>query len=153
VLNSTFFKFNNKIYKQIYGTPMGSPLSLIIAEIVLRDIEEEAFSLLPFHVPIYFRYVDDILIATPPEEMNNALNVFNSRHDRIRFTVEINKVNGINFLNLKIMIDENNKIIFDVYSKPTASGRFLNFYSNHPNSHKKGVIYGMIDKVLILSDP
>jgi len=27
ILNSTFFKFNDEIYKQIFGLPMGFPLS------------------------------------------------------------------------------------------------------------------------------
>jgi len=152
ILNSTFFKFNNKIYKQIFDTPMGSPLSPIIAQIVLRDIEERVFNVIPFHIPIYYRYVDDILIATPLEEMYNALCVFNSIHDRVQFTSEINDDNYINFLNLKVAINDNNRIVIDLYSKPTASGRFLNFYSNNPITHKKGIIYGMIDKVLLLSD-
>jgi len=38
VLSSTYFTFNNTIYKQTYGTPMGSPLSPIIAEIVMQDL-------------------------------------------------------------------------------------------------------------------
>lgn len=33
VLDSTFFKFNNTIYKQTFGSPIGSPLSPIIADI------------------------------------------------------------------------------------------------------------------------
>jgi len=44
---TTFFVFNgscfNGFIKQIFGTPMGSPLSPIIAEIVLQDREEQAF--------------------------------------------------------------------------------------------------------------
>jgi len=31
VLDSTFFSFDNVIYKQSFGTPMGSPISPIIA--------------------------------------------------------------------------------------------------------------------------
>ncbi|KYN38121.1 hypothetical protein ALC56_07521 [Trachymyrmex septentrionalis] len=50
------------------------------------------------------------------------------------------------------MYDDGN-IIFDLYKKPTNSGRFLNFFSNHPFSHKKGVVTGLIDKVLFLSHP
>jgi len=46
ILSSTFFTilqfFNNKTYRQIFGTPMGSPLSPIIADIVLQDLEEKA---------------------------------------------------------------------------------------------------------------
>jgi len=32
ILNSTVFIFNNKFYEQIFGSPMGSPLSPIIAD-------------------------------------------------------------------------------------------------------------------------
>jgi len=40
VLKSTYFTFNNYIYKQTFGTPMGSPLPLIIADLILCDLEE-----------------------------------------------------------------------------------------------------------------
>jgi len=35
----------------------------------------------------------------------------------------------------------------------TFSGRFLNFLSQHPITHKRGVILNLIDKVLNLSHP
>jgi len=44
-------------------------------------------------------------------------------------------------------------IIFDHYRKPTNSGRYLNFRSNHPLEHKRGVIFGLLDRVLQLSHP
>jgi len=40
ILNSTYFRFNNQIYKQNFGAPIGSSLSSIIADLVLRDLEE-----------------------------------------------------------------------------------------------------------------
>jgi len=39
ILNTTVFKFNNNYYKQIFGTPMDSP---ILADMVLQDLEKEA---------------------------------------------------------------------------------------------------------------
>jgi len=51
ILESTYFKFNNIIYKQKFGTPMGSPLSPIIAEIVLQDLEVKALELLNIEIP------------------------------------------------------------------------------------------------------
>jgi len=46
VLDSTFFTFNNIVYRQVFGTPMcvGSPLSPIIADIVMQDIEKKALN-------------------------------------------------------------------------------------------------------------
>jgi len=37
------------------------------------------------------------------------------------------------------------------FRKPTFSGRFLNFYSQHPFSHNRGIIYSLIDKVILSS--
>ena len=39
ILDSTFFSFDNKIYKQSFGTPMGSPLLSVIADLVMRRLE------------------------------------------------------------------------------------------------------------------
>ncbi|EFN69623.1 hypothetical protein EAG_03688, partial [Camponotus floridanus] len=53
VLNSTFFRFNGMIYKQIFSTSMRSPLSPIYADLVLQDLEERAIIQLSFHLPFY----------------------------------------------------------------------------------------------------
>ncbi|KAG5324957.1 SETMR methyltransferase, partial [Pseudoatta argentina] len=37
--------------------------------------------------------------------------------------------------------------------KPTNSGRYLNYYSNHLLVHKRGVIIGQLDRILFLSHP
>ncbi|KYN09092.1 hypothetical protein ALC57_18803 [Trachymyrmex cornetzi] len=46
-----------------------------------------------------------------------------------------------------------NFLQFDWFQKPTYSGRILNFWSQHPISQKMGVIYGLVDKALLLSHP
>lgn len=47
VFNSTYFSFNNKFYKQTFNVPMGSPLSPIVADIVVQDLGMEASQNLP----------------------------------------------------------------------------------------------------------
>lgn len=74
VLSSTYFKFNDCIYKQIFGTPMDSPLSPIIADLVLQDIEERALNALVCSLPFHFRYVDDIVFAAPFDRFDHILN-------------------------------------------------------------------------------
>jgi len=39
VLSSTCFVFNGRHYEQIYGSPMSSPLSPILADIVMENLE------------------------------------------------------------------------------------------------------------------
>ena len=131
---------------------MGSPLSPIIADIVLQDLEGLAIERLPCELTFYFRYVDDILISAPREFFDEILKIFNSLHNRLKFTLEINDDNIINFLNLTIR-NINGKLTTDLFFKPTFSGRFLNFNSHHPLMHKKGVILGLVDKILNLSHP
>jgi len=78
VLDSTFFTFDNRIYRQKFGTPMGSPLSLIIADLVMEYIEERALEELKTEVSFYYRYVDDIIMAVPQHLINKIVNAFNS---------------------------------------------------------------------------
>ena len=41
-LTSTYFQNNGKHYKQLDGTAMGSQDSVVVAEIVMQNIEEQA---------------------------------------------------------------------------------------------------------------
>ena len=41
-LTSTYFQYNGKHYKQLHGTAMGSPVPVVVAEIVMQNIEEQA---------------------------------------------------------------------------------------------------------------
>lgn len=105
-----------------------SPLSLIIADIVMQDLEDWAIKKLDFP-PFYIRYVDEI--AALSSSLNQILDTFNSFHPRLRFTLEISDNNKLNFLDTTIIL-ENNNLLFDWYHKPLFSGRYLNFLSQHP---------------------
>ena len=41
-LNSTNFMFRRKHYKQVFGTAMGSPVSSVVANLVMENIETRA---------------------------------------------------------------------------------------------------------------
>lgn len=61
ILNSTFFSFDNTMYKQKFGTPMGSPLSPIIADLVMQNLENTALVEMRSIIPFYYRYVNILL--------------------------------------------------------------------------------------------
>lgn len=105
VLDSTFFTFNGTTYQQTFGTPMGSPLSPIIADIILQDFEKRALISLNFSPSFYVRYVDDIALAAPPSTFEHILSVFNSFHPRLQFTLEIGEDDRLNFLDVTIITD------------------------------------------------
>ncbi|XP_046601397.1 uncharacterized protein LOC124295445 [Neodiprion lecontei] len=62
---AAIFKFNHNIYAQTYGLPMGSPLSPILSDLVLDDLEQHCLNKLDFKPSFFFRYVDDIITAVP----------------------------------------------------------------------------------------
>ncbi|XP_029672401.1 uncharacterized protein LOC115241033 [Formica exsecta] len=86
---------------------MGSPLSPIIADIVLQDLEEKALSTLTFIYYRYYRYVDDIAMTAPYYLMDHTLNVFNSLHQFTQFTLEIADNDKLNFLDISILLINN----------------------------------------------
>lgn len=42
-----YFKHDNILYKQIFGCGMGSPISLVIADLVVEEIDETIITPLP----------------------------------------------------------------------------------------------------------
>ena len=55
--DDTLFSFNNKLYRKISGTPMCSPVSVIIAEIVMQEIEKLVMPLIKKCTLFWYRYV------------------------------------------------------------------------------------------------
>lgn len=133
---------------------MGSPVSPILANIVLADLEELIIaSLLDYKPILYKRYVDDIFMIIPESKIEYTLNIFNSVNPLIQFTCEKIINNKINFLDLTVIIDENsNKIITNWYRKENSSDRLLNYHSIQPLHQKRGIIYNLIYRAMILSD-
>ena len=151
IMNSSKFKFNSKFYKQEFGTPIGSVISPMLAEIVMEDLEKTVFERLEFVVPFYFRYVDDTLLCVPLDKLQKLIDTFNNYHPRIQFTHEMERNNRISFLDLEIIKLDNGKIVSNWYRKSTYSGRMLNFISNHPFQNKVAIIKNLVDRAVCLS--
>ena len=154
LFDNTFFQFNDKIYKQIFGSPMGSPISPIFADLVMEDLEvhclkelKEKFSCTPL---FYFRYVDDTIMCIKKEFVQHTLDIFNSYNSHLQFTHELEANNSINFLDLTL-IKNNGRIITNWFQKKTSSGRILSFHSNHCIQQKRNIVSNLIDRAMLLS--
>ena len=78
-LTSTYFQYNGKHYKQLHGTAMGSPVSVVVAEIVMQNIEEQALTTYTRNVPPWLRYVDDKFTAVHKTESTIFTNTLTDR--------------------------------------------------------------------------
>ncbi|XP_068989277.1 uncharacterized protein [Neodiprion pinetum] len=147
---AAIFKFNHNIYAQTYGLPMGSPLSPILSDLVLDDLEQYCLNKLDFKPSFFFRYVDDIITDVPSGKVAEMLSVFNSFHPRLQFTSELESNHRISFLDV-LIINDNQLIKTDWFHKVTWSQRYLNYHSHHPRSYKIGTINCLLDRAIRLS--
>ena len=76
----TLFSFNSKLYEQIDGVPMGSPLAPVLANIIVIELERIIVkkSLHKSLVKLYMRYVDDTLILVKYKDINYLYRRLNS---------------------------------------------------------------------------
>ena len=77
---------------------MGSPVSVVVAEIVMQKIEKEALASYDLTLPFWFRYVDDTITALPSEHIDAFHIHLNQLNDHIQFTRELEKEGKIPFL-------------------------------------------------------
>jgi len=115
---------------------LGLPLSPILADIVMQDLELQAIEELNIRFPFYYRYIDDIVLLTPDNMVNDILDTFNSIHNRLQFTLEIEKNRTLNFLDLSLIVSDG-IMTLDWYKKDICSGRFLSYILGHPLCHNR----------------
>ena len=89
----TYFQYNSKHYKQLHGTAMGSPVSVVVAEIV----KESALATCWLMIPLWLRYVDDTLTAVHKDEIDDFHNHLNEHNANIQFTTEMEKIENFLF--------------------------------------------------------
>ena len=99
-LEATYLSFRGKIYQQVHGTAMGSPVSVVVANLVMEDIEQKALS--TFHTPPRFwkRYVEDTCTILPGDLVNSFHSHLNSIDNNIQFTVEKESDGQLTFLDI-----------------------------------------------------
>lgn len=153
-LNNNYFQYKTDFYQQLDGCAMGSPISSTVAQLVMEFVEENVLQKLDFDILFFKRYVDDCLTAIPENKTTDILNAFNKFHKKLKFTSEIEEQDKINFLDLTLLRDKkNNSLKTKWYTKPTWSGRYLNYNSQHPKNQKNSVVIGLIDRAITLTSP
>ena len=131
---------------------MGSPLSPLLAEIFMDNLEQTLLThKLNKYIQYYYRYVDDIIICWTgtQRQLTQFLYYANSIHNNINFTLEIETDNKLNFLDLTIE-RLNNRHCFSVFRKPTFTDTIINRKSHHPWSHKLAAFHSMIHRAVSL---
>ena len=144
VLN--FFVFQGGHFKQIFGCPMGSPVSAILANLVMEHVEEKALSSALNPPKWWFRYVDDSHVCVKREHVDEFHSHLNSINTHIKFTIKIESEGSIAFLDTKTTRQDDGSFTVSVYRKATHTDCYLDFKSHHHPQHKHSVVRTLLDR-------
>ncbi len=147
ILEDNVFKFNGKMYRQIFGTAMGTKMAPSFANIFMSDLEER-FLLTQSKTPlIWKRYIDDIFMiwTHSPEELQRFLQQLNDFHHSIKFTYDISETEAT-FLDVTVYKgkrhEETQILDCKTHFKPTNTFQYVHASSCHPAGVKKGIAIG-----------
>ena len=124
-LEDTTFKFRDKFYRMTDGLAMGSPVSPIVANIFMDDLERNALVTMKDRPRLWLRYVDDVLSIVKRNSLEGMLVHLNAQNDTITFTKEDENEGKLPFLDGEIA-RKHARLTLTVYRKPTHSVRYLN---------------------------
>jgi len=149
-INSSYFQFRDKIYQQVDGTPMGSPLSPVLADLYLQSIEKQQV-MGNSSVKLWIRYVDDIFCIIKTTEREKMLKALNNCHESIEFTMEVENNGVLPFLDV-LIYKKGKDLGHKVYRKPTHLNKYLDFNSHHHKSQKIAVIDSLVSRGVGICD-
>ena len=99
-LKNNIFQFDEKTFKQVRGTAIGTKFAPPYA-ILMAELGEKILSASEKKPMIWWRYIDDIFFIWEhgEESLEKFINKLNSFHPTIKFTAEYSK-ETINFLDV-----------------------------------------------------
>jgi hypothetical protein len=143
VLTLNIFEFDSKLIQQLRGTAMGTRPTPTFANIFM---DKKLLHLGQKYINYYKRFINAIfLIWTGTEiQFREFMEEINKFHDTIKFTCSHEPQDkSTTFVVTKVSII-NNRLVTDLYRKPTDRVQYLFPSSNHPNHIFKNVPYSLV---------
>ena len=140
-LASTYFHYNDNHYKQLHGTAMESPVSVVVAEIVMQNIEKRGLYTCRQTIPLWLWFVDEKFTAVQHAEIDALHHHHHNGHNTdIQFNREVEENGKEPFLDC-VVSREDNLLRTTVYNEPTQN-RLLDelFYNLGDIRHKATTI-------------
>ena len=141
VLKNNTFEHNSEFYRQLQGTAIGTKMAPPYAILFLAELEERLIKNWPLKPSVWWRYIDDIFMLWQhgEDKLKEFIEYLNNCHPTIKFTYETSP-KSINFLDINV-IRVGNRLVSDLYVKPTDTHQYLHATSCHVYHIKKSIPY------------
>ena len=131
---------------------MGSPVSVVVANLVMEDVEERALATFLSSPRFWKRYVDDKCSALPRSLVDQFHKHLNSLEPCIQFSVESESEDRrLPFLDVQLCRDTDGTISTSVYRKSTHTNQYLSFVLHHPTAHNVALVRTLMSRASALS--
>ena len=132
---------SNRSYEQQEGAAMVSPISPIVANLYMEDLELKAIQSASNSPSFRKRFVDDTLTIMKSSQVESFLNHLNSIDHHIQFTKEESRPDGsMPCHSILITPKEDGSLSTTIYRKPTHTDLYLQWDSNHTITSKYSVV-------------
>ena len=167
VLTNNNFFFDGICYHQEDGTAMGSKMAPPYANLSIGYLEEtKLYPALPQHfateiveliIRWFLRYINDGFILWPKGLLiDTFLQIINSLHPSIQFTLEVSKkymkngrhIQELSFLDILVLVFDYLTFTTDIFYKDTNSHFYLDYHSHHPQHMKDNIPYSLAKKLI-----
>ncbi|XP_023223254.1 uncharacterized protein LOC111624595 [Centruroides sculpturatus] len=138
------FTFCGQVYRQKRGVPMGSPLSGILCELVVRRLERRVLCRFKEDIVYFSRYVDDILILwRNNSRVHEFMSRINDNNDGLKLRLEQKSTFNVHFLDINIRFMKGH-LSTSVYTKPTHTPLYIPSQSMDPYQYKMAAFRTLI---------
>ena len=143
VLENNIFEFGEDKYLQTEGTAIGSKLGKNFACTYMGRWEDQLRKTCSKKPLTFLRYIDDIfgIWEYTEEELQQFHKVANSIHPQIQLDLKWS-TSKIEFLDV-LVETQGNHLQTSIYNKPTDKHLYLHAKSDHPETTKKAIAYGL----------
>ena len=145
-VRENYFLSNGKLYNQVDGVAMGSPLGPSLANIFMSFLEEIYLNDCPSHFKpiLYRRYVDHTFcLFRNSKDIDLFLNYINKAHPNIKFTVEVENCQSFPFLNVRVSKTASG-FSTSLFRKKPFTGLLSDFSSSTPKWYKITLIKALV---------
>ena len=139
-------RFRGEIYQQNFGIAMGSPVSSIVVNVCMKDLEQIVIATAPEDCQprSWKRYVDDVIFLVHTGKVEKLLQHMNTVDPTgsVVFTREYEKTTAL----LGCQVHQKGWRKREVHHVQEDDAHYLNFASYHPKHQKLGVVRTLMNR-------